>query len=138
MTFESYIKDRPVVSFDFDDTLQLTPWDSEKADWAGYDLDNQPLSFPNERIFDILRQYKEKDWKVIIVTTRNDEYMPEVHEFIKKHNLPVEEVHNTNMSWKKNTLKRLNVHTHYDDNKDELRKLKHTKIIGKLVADAQQ
>ena len=37
------------------------------------------------------------------------------------------------MTWKRNTLKRLKINIHYDDNPDELKRIKHTSIKGVLI-----
>lgn len=95
------------VSFDFDATLC-------------YDF----LKAPNKKVIEKMKEHDAAGDYIMIVTTRMDKDMPEIHEFIKKHDLPVKEVHNTNFTWKRNTLKRLKVDMHYDDNPEEYHRVR--------------
>lgn len=109
-----------LVSFDFDDTLII------------HDVD-QDYSYPNMEMINKLKEYVKNGDKVVIVTTRFAEHKQEVVDFVKLYELPVDSIYCTDHSWKRNTLKRLGVEIHYDDNKDEIRRLKHTKVKGFLV-----
>lgn len=97
------------VSFDFDDTLY--------------------------KVIDKLIAHYEAGDEIYIVTTRMDEDMQEVRDFVEKYKLPVIGIYNTNFSWKRNTLKRLQIDLHYDDNVEELARIRHTRIKGRLVPE---
>jgi acid phosphatase class B len=121
------MEDKLIVSFDFDSTLQLEVIDAD-GDVVGH--------APNKEIIDLVHLHHSKGNKVILVTTRMDKFMDEVRQFIEDNDLPIspEDIHNTNMSWKRNTLKRLKVDIHFDDNVDELKRIKHvSNIVGRLV-----
>ena len=111
-----------LVSFDFDDTLNIIDLDQERC-------------YPNQKMIDKLLDYVKNGDKVIIVTTRYSEHKQDILDFIRANELPIDkdDVYCTEHTWKRNTLKRLGVEIHYDDNKDEIRKLRHTKVKGFLV-----
>lgn len=123
-----------IISFDFDNTTTLHKWDYDKGDYVRGE-DGYPVSFPNPRIIQKMRDHAKIGNKVIIVTSRYDKWKQEIIDFVKEHKLPVQEIHCTNMSWKANKLKKLGASMHYDDDPDELRRLKHKGITGILVYD---
>jgi len=119
-----------IVSFD-DTIAKNVPKDP--SDPEGYQI-----QVPNEKIINAIKGHIARGDKVILVTTRMDEYMQEVHEFLRQHNIPIaeEDVYNTNMNWKRRTLKRLGVDIHYDDYKEELKRIKNVPgIRGVLVKE---
>ena len=119
--------DQRIISFDFDSTLQIPVIDAD-GDEVGH--------VPNPEMISKVFEHHELGHKVIIVTTRLDKFMDEVHQFVKDNDLPIapEDIHNTNMTWKRNTLRRLKVNVHFDDNPDELRRIRHApNILGRLV-----
>jgi acid phosphatase class B len=115
-----------IVSFDFDSTLQLDVLDEDG---------DAMTHAPNDEIIEKVWDHHERGNKVILVTTRLDKFMDEVREFVLENKLPIlpEDIHNTNMDWKRNTLKRLKVDIHFDDNPDELRRIRHSNTRGILV-----
>ena len=127
-------KNQKVVSFDFDNTITLYKWDKQEGDYIR-DKDGLPFGFPNDRIIQRIKDHVTNGDKVIIITSRNEIWKKEIEDFVKKHNIPISEIYCTNMSWKANTLKKLGASMHYDDDIDELRKLKHKGIKGILVSD---
>jgi len=109
-----------LISFDFDDTLMI------------HDVD-QDYSYPNMDMIKKLKEYVKNKDKVIIISTRLTEHKQDIDDFIKLYELPVNEVYCTEHNWKRNTLKKLGVDIHFDDNEDEIKRLKHTKVKGILV-----
>lgn len=128
-TFEKFMKTQKLrVSFDFDSTLakhveRITAW--------GYGVTDYVL---NPKILPYLDQHIKNGDELFLVTSRYDESMSDVLKFLEtyKDKVPIasDHVFNTNMAWKRNTLKRLHINIHYDDYKDELDRLKNTKIQG--------
>jgi len=92
------------VSFDFDDTLCCS-------------LYGDPLW----EVVNLMKAHHEKGDEIFIVTTRMHYHMPEVDMFVESYNLPVkkENRHCTNMKYKNDTLKKLGIEKHFDDNPDE-------------------
>lgn len=123
-----------IISFDFDNTTTLHKWNNDTGDYIR-GKEGYPAPFPNERIIKKMRDHAMKGDKVIIVTSRYDKWKQEVIDFVKKHTLPVQDIHCTNMNWKVNTLKKLGALMHYDDDPDEIKRLKQEGIIGVLVND---
>ena len=120
--FKDYMNKTNIVSFDFDDTIYSLQWDPEERDYKR-DKNGEIIGVLNPEIAAKIKEYHNNGWKVIIVTTRDEKWKQEVLDFVKKHNLPIEEFHFTNGAWKRNTLKRLGVKVHFDDHKDELKRL---------------
>jgi len=100
------------ISFDFDDTLTLPEYDEEQGIWISVG--------PNLNTVARMRQYHEQGYRVIILTSRLDEYMEEVRNFVKKYDLPVSEIHNTNGKPKGPFLEQFGVLKHFDDSPDEI------------------
>jgi hypothetical protein len=130
-----------VVTFDFDSTLALSPWDDEKDDWV--------YEGPYTEMTNKLRDYNRKNIIVYIVTSRNKEmqdkeqrwysqrpnavgtdrpvkYIPDyqmpVWEFVKKEGLRVKDVIFTNGKLKaeaEDGLVELGSDIHYDDDPEE-------------------
>jgi acid phosphatase class B len=130
-SFEDYKGDqsKPVISFDFDDTIYKLTWDDEENDYVR-DEQNQIIGELDQEISDLIYKYHKAGKKVVVVTSRMDATMDEVREFIKKHNLPIQEIHNTNFEPKVFTLEKIGASVHYDDDIEEIRPLKSRGIEG--------
>lgn len=122
---------RKVISFDFDDTIAF--W-NESTD----------ASILNEKIYKAMERHKKEGHKVIVVTTRYEMmWKYETLDDLRRWDILgplVEEqsdVHFTDHEWKKDTLLKLGVSRHYDDNKYELALLKETEIEGIWVHDVE-
>ena len=85
------------VSFDFDDTLS------------------------QERYQQKAMQLKEEGKTVYIITRRQEEQNKAVYEVADKVGIPHSRVYFTNGKMKWETIKRLGIGTHYDNNEDEIR-----------------
>ena len=138
MNFKQFFSEEKeeVISFDFDDTIALSQWDHENNDYLR-DENNDIVQKPNKRIIDLIKDYKNKGYKVIVVTTRYDKWRQETEDQLKEWGVPIDEVHFTNGAWKANRLKKLGVFLHYDDDHEELRRLKYKGIKGIRVNDFQ-
>jgi acid phosphatase class B len=127
--YEKFLKTKKLrVSFDFDSTL--AKYIERTIAW-GPIITEYTL---NPKIRPYLDQHIKNGDELFLVTSRVDETMSDVWKFLEtyKDKVPIasDHVFNTNMAWKRNTLKRLHINVHYDDYKDELDRLKNTKIQG--------
>jgi hypothetical protein len=116
---ENMKSNQRIVSFDFDSTIAKHPVDEQG------DIDYNDI-IPNEYIINKINEHISLGDKVILVTTRLNEWMWEVKNFIKKYEIPIKEenIYNTDGHWKVKMLNRMDVALHYDDNPDEIRLLK--------------
>jgi len=109
--FESY-DERDVVSFDFDGVLHrsIIPGTTHPINY------DQPDTWePIEIVHHAVKKEHAAGNKIIVITAR-DEYMkPALWEFIKKYNLPIEEIECTNDDPKLNYIVSANSIRHYDD-----------------------
>lgn len=123
-----------VVSFDFDNTIFKLEWDKENNDYVRDDQ-GYPAGTLNKDIVQKIKDYKVNGYRVLVITTRMAIWREETESFLKDNNLwgYIDDVVFTNMSWKARTCKKLGVSIHYDDNPDELRRLKYKGIKGILV-----
>ena len=130
-SFENYIKEQnqEVISFDFDDTINELQWDAEEGDYVR-DNNGHIVGNLDKKIAKLIFKYHNDGKKVVIVTSRLDSAVDEIREFVKKHNLPIQEIYNTNMEPKLFTLERIKASTHYDDDIEEIRPLKSSGIKG--------
>ena len=129
MIITEYKKFRGTVSFDFDGVLHtsMVPGTLHPINFF------EPNSWiPNLKLHDLLRQEK-KLHKVIITTARDTWNKLEIEEFLKKWNLPVDEIITTDNKPKKPYLIANNVIRHYDDNLNLIQELKGTGIEFILV-----
>lgn len=102
--------DENKVSFDFDDTLSLERWQNKAM------------------------MLKEEGKTVYIVTRRQEEDSRAVYEVADKVGIPRSRVYFTNGKMKWETIKRLGIGTHYDNNPDEIRLIReNTEAKGILV-----
>ena len=100
------------VSFDFDDTLSQDRYQKKAM------------------------QLKEEGKTVYIVTRRQEEQSIAVYEIADEIGIPRSRVYFTNGKMKWETIKRLNIGTHYDNNEDEIRLIReNTDAKGILVQE---
>lgn len=107
---EKKAADMNKVSFDFDGTIEL------------------------ERYQNIAIKLKDEGQTIYIVTRRQDSESESVYEVADKIGIPHSRVYFTNGKMKWETIKRLNIGTHYDNNPDEIRLInENTDAKGKLI-----
>lgn len=100
------------VSFDFDDTLTQEKWQKKAM------------------------MLKEEGKTVYIVTRRQEEQNDAVYAIADKIGIPRSRVYFTNGKMKWETIKRLGIGTHYDNNEDEIRLIReNTNAKGILVQE---
>lgn len=100
------------VSFDFDDTLTQERWQNKAI------------------------MLKEEGKTVYIVTRRQEEQNDAVYAIADKVGIPRSRVYFTNGKMKWETIKRLGIGTHYDNNEDEIRLIReNTDAKGILVQE---
>lgn len=132
-TFKQFMTEaeteQKIASFDFDDTIFALQWDPQTKDYIR-DEDGYPTGKLNKDIETKINDYHNQGWKVVLVTSRSEKWLQECIDFAKEHNLPIDEFYATNGNYKVSKLKRLKATVHYDDDIDELRKLKHTNVKG--------
>ena len=108
-----------IVTFDFDDTLTMPRWDEEEGLWmTGLE--------PNKKTISAMKKFASKGYEVKIVTSRHGmgNHKIDVAMFTKKHNLPVKEIIFTNGKYKADTLERIGSVLHYDDDTEEISRIK--------------
>ena len=108
-----------LVTFDFDDTLTMPRWDEEEELWmTGLE--------PNKKTISAMKKFASNGYEVKIVTSRHgtSEHKKTVATFAKKHNLPIKDIIFTNGKYKANTLERLKSALHYDDDTEEISRIK--------------
>lgn len=104
--------DQNKVSFDFDDTLTQERWQNKAM------------------------KLKEEGKTVYIVTRRQEEQNDAVYAVADKIGIPHSRVYFTNGKMKWETIKRLGIGTHYDNNEDEIRLIReNTDAKGILVQE---
>ena len=109
--FESY-DSRDVVSFDFDGCLHcsIIPGTTHPINF------DQPDTWePIEIVHNAVRREHELGNKVIIITARDNYMKPDLWKFIKKYNLPIEDIECTDDAPKLNYIVASNSIRHYDD-----------------------
>ncbi len=132
-TFKEY-KETSAVSFDFDNTIFMLDWDDAEKDYSRDDAGDE-IGHLNEEIAKAIKDYKVKGYKVYVITSRYAIWRGETEEYLADHNLMsyIDEVIFTNGSWKAATCKKNGVERHYDDDPEELRRLRYKGIEGILV-----
>ena len=108
-----------LVTFDFDDTLTLPHYDEEEELWtSGLE--------PNKKTISALKKFASNGYEVKIVTSRHGtgNHKKDVATFTKKHNLPVKDIIFTNGKYKADTLERIGSVLHYDDDTEEISRIK--------------
>lgn len=95
-----------LITFDFDETIQ-----------------NKGELVPE--IAELMWKHHSAGDEVRVLTTRMDEWVPDVEEFIEAHSLPAIGVWNTNFIWKAEWVEKTKtkIHTHFDNNPTDLVKL---------------
>ena len=112
------------ITFDFDNTIMMTRPDE---DWG------QVVDGPNKDVIKIMRDHKQKNHRVIVVTSRmkanetggpydpdHPAYMPSVAEYLEKQNVVVDQIIFTNGNLKVDKLIELGSDLHFDDDEEEL------------------
>ena len=121
-----------LISFDFDNTIGMLHWNALEADYERDDY-GEHIQTPNLKIMQKIYDYIQDGHKVIIVTSRFSRWKQDVVDKLANWNIPITEIYCTDGAWKANTLKRLKADMHYDDDMDELRRLRNTNVKGILV-----
>ena len=134
LTFKEHLLEKelpPAISFDMDDTIYLTRWDYENKDYIRDEKGN-PAGDLNEDIAQKIKDFKVKGYKVFIITSRYAIWRKETEEFLRDNNLMgyIDDVIFTNGAWKAKTCKRNGVKIHFDDDPEEIRRLKYKDIKG--------
>jgi uncharacterized HAD superfamily protein len=139
---------KPVISYDFDDTIFSLEWNSKENDFNRYNGDPETikdrdfkdykkgdtLGVLNETIRDNIKKDLSNGNKVIIVTSRKEDQKEQVENFVRHHSLPISEIYCTNGQEKVYTLLSLGVKKHYDDDKYEIDAIsENSNIEGVLV-----
>lgn len=102
------------VSFDFDDTLTQERWQNKAM------------------------KLKEEGKTVYIVTRRQERDSEPVYGVAEKIGIPRSRVYFTNGKLKWETIKRLGIGEHYDNNEDEIKAIReNTDAVGHLVKEAK-
>ncbi len=99
-----------MVTFDFDDTLTLPQMSASSGFWTA-------TLVPNEKTLARLLELHAQGHEVRIVTTRS--WSAEVFDFVRKHDLPVAEVHFTDGELKGELLQAIGSDLHFDDSTEE-------------------
>jgi HK97 family phage prohead protease len=111
---ESKAADMDKVSFDFDDTLTQERWQNKAM------------------------QLKEEGKTVYIITRRQEKDSEAVYAVADKIGIPHSRVYFTNGKLKWETIKRLGIGTHYDNNEDEIKAIReNTDATAKLVSEGK-
>jgi len=119
-----------LVTFDFDSTLTKPVKESFAwQDTTFWESSTQP----REDILELVRSFASQGHTVHVVTTRDRRNCEEVFEFIDEHSLPVRDVHFTNGEDKLPTLQELGSDLHFDDDMNELERLREAEIDHRLV-----
>ena len=101
---------KQIVTCDFDCTLAF-----ESVMNTGWVCVGTGVLKPIEPVIDLVKEKHKEGFEIHIVTFREDKDIPEVKAFVKEHNLPIKEVHNTSSKSKTPVLKKLNSQLHIDD-----------------------
>ena len=108
-----------LVTFDFDDTLTMPRWDEEEELWMGG-------TEPNKKTISAMKKFASKGYEVKIVTSRHgtSDHKRAIATFARKYGLPVKDIIFTNGKWKADTLDKIGSILHYDDDKEEITRIK--------------
>jgi len=101
---------KPVITVDFDQVLAF-----ESVQCTGWIVLGTGVLKPIKAIHDLVREKHREGFDIHVVTFRNDADLPEVKAFVKEHNLPIKEIHNTSSKSKTPILKKLQSTLHIDD-----------------------
>lgn len=122
--FENF---KPIISYDFDGVLHVSVIGVHPIDFVHPDR-----WVPFTEMHEQLRE-DAKDHKIIVVTARPEDTNEFLWEFIKMHDLPVEEIYAVNNGPKTPILISTGAIRHYDDNEGMRNALKPTGIEFVLV-----
>ena len=108
-----------LVTFDFDDTLTMPRWDEEEELWMGG-------TEPNKKTISAMKKFASKGYEVKIVTSRHgtSDHKRAIATFARKYGLPIKDIIFTNGKWKADTLDKIGSILHYDDDKEEITRIK--------------
>jgi len=108
-----------LATFDFDDTLVMPMWSDEDGYWIS-------STNPNKKTISAMKKLHSKGFEIAIVTTRHgtSEHKKTIGTFVRKHGLPVKRLIFTNGKWKADTLDKMGSILHYDDDKEEIKRIK--------------
>lgn len=110
----------PIISFDFDSTIVKYEWDGEEGDFKK-DALGEYIYTLNEPIVNLIKEAKGKGNRVYIVSSRLEANKSDIEDVVSKYGLVVDGIYCTNGQNKVETLKRLGVKRHYDDDPNEIR-----------------
>jgi len=122
-------ENRGIVSFDFDGVLHLS---TIPGTLHPINFDEYKTWIPNYEMIKLLKE-ERKNHKVIITTARDNWNKPEVEQFLKLHNIIVDDIILTNNQPKRQYLLINKVIRHYDDNPKLQKELEGTGIEFILV-----
>jgi len=125
-----------IVSFDFDSTIALSEWDKEENDYVRDERGDQ-IQHLNPKIAAKIKEHKVNGDTVYVLTTRYAIWREDTQKFLEDNNLwgYIDDLIFTNGAWKANKAKKLGIKKHYDDDSEELRRLKYKGIEGVMVHD---
>ena len=103
-----------VISFDFDGTI-LIPTINPSTGECNYDGNGEPVGTLSPIAAELMRRYKTRGDKVVIVTSRNPKAVGSIWKMIHDKFLPVSEVYATNHQPKSPVLKDIGATIHYDN-----------------------
>jgi ribonucleotide monophosphatase NagD (HAD superfamily) len=101
---------RPTLTVDFDNCLAF-----ESVQNTGWIVLGTGVLKPIKAVHDLVRGKHREGFDIHCVTFREDKDIDEVKAFVKEHNLPITEIHNTSSKSKTPVLKRLKSVLHVDD-----------------------
>jgi len=140
-----------VVTFDFDDTLSLSSFETV-PNQPDPDLEDFVHHGPNQETIDIFNDYKKKGYTIYVVTARYEDreqesaqksHQVDVKTFLDTYNLKVDGIFYTNGGFKAETLLDIsNKHglkpkelTHYDDYDEDVQKAQAVGINAIEISD---
>ena len=130
-----FSNDVAVIGLDFDGVC--TVFDKEGVTKNPDGTYNFPSYEPNHRIINMINNLINQGKKVHIVTFRGDEYVPEVIDFCKLHNIKVESIINTSGNSKIKPLEDIKADCHIDDDLGVCLGLFMSEIEPILIVDSE-
>ena len=108
-TFQLFENEKPVISYDFDGVMHTHVTGIDPVSFT--DVDSWT---PHEEMHRSLKE-DAKTHRIVITTARHPSTNKHLWEFIKRHDLPVEEIYATDLGDKLPYLKECGAIKHYDD-----------------------
>jgi phosphoserine phosphatase len=102
-----------LITFDFDSTLTKPQWSDEDEMWNEADPTKKGVEHSENH--KLMNKYASEGYTIWIVTSRRQQNVKEVWDFVKNHKLPVSNVIATNGEEKGPILANLNALIHHDD-----------------------